>query len=68
MFSLGDTDDSFRLGIAVNPVSIRPFTLFDQSDIIVTSPLGLRLILGAEGEEEGRREYDFINSIEARIY
>ncbi|PSN43106.1 Digestive organ expansion factor [Blattella germanica] len=38
---------------------------FYSADIIVASPLGLRVIIGAEGEVE--RDYDFLASIEVLI-
>lgn len=41
------------------------YTDFYSSDIIVASPLGLRMIVGAEGEED--RDYDFLASIEVLV-
>jgi U3 small nucleolar RNA-associated protein 25 len=38
-----------------------------DSDIIVASPLGLRLITGQDGEQENRREYDFLSSVQIVI-
>lgn len=38
---------------------------FYSADIIISSPLGLRMIVGAEGEAE--RDYDFLASLEVVI-
>jgi U3 small nucleolar RNA-associated protein 25 len=38
---------------------------FYSADIIVASPLGLRVIVGAEGEEA--RDFDFLASVELLI-
>ncbi|XP_049877769.1 U3 small nucleolar RNA-associated protein 25 homolog [Pectinophora gossypiella] len=61
----GNTDDTFRLGMTVTKKTLKLYTDFYSSDIIVTSPLGLRMIVGAEGEED--RDYDFLASIELLI-
>ncbi|KAI1284975.1 U3 small nucleolar RNA-associated protein 25 [Halotydeus destructor] len=58
----GNIDDSFNLGIAVTKKSLRLYSDFYTSDIIVSSPLGLRMIVGAEGDKE--RDYDFLSSLE----
>lgn len=61
----GNTEDTFRVGIQLNKRSMKLYTPFYASDILIASPLGLRLIIGAAGEKE--REYDFLASIELLI-
>lgn len=39
---------------------------FEQSDIIVASPLGLRLIIGVDGAEN-KQNFDFLSSIEVLV-
>ena len=58
----GNIDDSFRVGISVTKKSLKLYSDFYSSDIIIGSPLGLRMIIGSEGDRE--REYDFLSSIE----
>ncbi|RVE50077.1 hypothetical protein evm_005283 [Chilo suppressalis] len=61
----GNTEDTFRLGMTITKKTMKLYTDFYSSDIIVASPLGLRILVGAEGEEE--RDYDFLASIELLI-
>ena len=61
----GNTDEYFRIGIEFTKRSCKLYSRFYSSDIIVASPLGLRTILGAEGEK--RRDFDFLSSIELLI-
>ena len=61
----GNTNEYFRIGIEITKKSLKLYSRFYSSDIIVASPLGLRTILGAEGEK--RRDYDFLSSIELLI-
>ena len=45
----GNIDDCFRLGVAVNNKIVKLYSEFYHSDILIASPLGLRMIIGAEG-------------------
>ena len=42
-------DDCFKVGISMAGRRVRLFSSFYKSDIIVASPLGLRLVVGEEG-------------------
>lgn len=61
----GNTNDQFRLGIRLHSSGVTLYAPFYKSDIIVASPLGLQLIIGAKGAE--KRDYDFLSSIELLI-
>ncbi|KAK3581418.1 hypothetical protein CHS0354_016280 [Potamilus streckersoni] len=61
----GNNDEHFRIGIGVAKKTLKLYTKFYSSDIILASPLGLRTLIGAEGEKE--RDHDFLNSIEILI-
>lgn len=45
----GNTDDHFKIGISVSKKSLKLFTEFYSSDIIIASPLGLKTVIGADG-------------------
>ncbi|KAM5238619.1 U3 small nucleolar RNA-associated protein 25 homolog isoform 2-T2 [Ctenodactylus gundi] len=62
---VGNIDDHFRIGVAVLQRSIRLYAPFYSSDILIASPLGLRTIIGGEGEK--KRDFDFLSSIELLI-
>ncbi|XP_048339451.1 U3 small nucleolar RNA-associated protein 25 homolog isoform X2 [Sphaerodactylus townsendi] len=61
----GNIDDHFKIGVAVLQKSLRLYAPFYSSDVIIASPLGLRTVIGAEGEKN--RDYDFLSSIEMLI-
>lgn len=61
----GNVDDNFRLGICLTKKNLKLYTDYYISDIIIASPLGLRLTIGAPGEKD--RDFDFLSSIELLI-
>jgi hypothetical protein len=52
--------------ITVTRTSVNLYTEFNQSDIIVASPLGLRLAIGTE-QSASKHDFDFLSSIELLI-
>lgn len=69
-----NTDDDFKIGVQVNPgrgkgsgaekgAYVRLFSDFFISDIVVASPIGLRLLV-EEGEGRAKISGDFLSSIE----
>lgn len=62
----GNIDDSFKLGIGVTKKSLKLYTDFYSSDIIISSPLGLRMVTGVEGDDK-KTDTDFLSSIELLI-
>jgi len=58
-------DDDFKLGISLSRKQMKLYSPFYESDLIIASPLGLRRVMGGEGE--GKREIDFLSSIEVVV-
>jgi hypothetical protein len=63
----GNNDDCFRVGISLSNTAVKLFAPFYAADIIVASPLGLRLITGNEGDRPDQRDTDFLSSIEVCV-
>lgn len=55
----------FSPGVSIVKGNVRLYAPFYSSDIIIASPLGLRTVLGAEGEK--KRDFDFLSSIELLV-
>ena len=46
----GNTDDGFKIGLSVSKKQLKLYAEFYSSDVIIASPLGLRMVIGSEGE------------------
>ncbi|KAI0745922.1 digestive organ expansion factor [Earliella scabrosa] len=57
----GNVDDSFRLGVKITKKSVKLFADFYQCDLIIASPLGLRMSI------EKDKNADFLSSVEVLI-
>ncbi|XP_037820121.1 digestive organ expansion factor homolog [Lucilia sericata] len=61
----GNTDDNFRIGMSLTKKTLKLYTDFYSSDILIASPLGLRVTMG--GSSNNDVESDFLSSIEVLI-
>ncbi|GBE62263.1 U3 small nucleolar RNA-associated 25 isoform X1 [Babesia ovata] len=57
----GNQDDAFKMGLRYQGGMLHLYTPFYTSDIIVTSPLGIKIMMQEEDE------YDFLSSIEVLL-
>ncbi|KAJ2660406.1 rRNA-binding ribosome biosynthesis protein utp25 [Coemansia sp. RSA 1200] len=61
----GNIDDAFRIGLQLHHRTVKLYSEFYRSDILIASPIGLRMTTGAQGGD--RRDFDFLSSIEIVI-
>lgn len=61
----GNNNDFFCIGMKFTRKSLKLYSSFYSSDIIIASPIGLSMIL--ENPNKRKRQYDFLSSIEVLI-
>lgn len=74
----GNTDDSFRVGLKLTKKSLKFFSDFYDSDIIIASPLGLKTVITPDENHANKNsdldqvpvggDRDFLSSVEIVIF
>lgn len=62
---MGNNNDFFSIGMKFTRKSLKLYSSFYSSDIIIGSPIGLSMML--ENPDKRKRQYDFLSSIEVLI-
>lgn len=61
----GNNNDFFSIGMKFTRKSLKLYSSFYSSDILIASPIGLSMML--ENPDKRKRQYDFLSSIEVLI-
>jgi len=61
----GNIDENFIIGMAITKKALKLYTRFYSSDIIIASPLGLKMAIN--NNDKPTKDYDFLSSIELLI-
>ncbi|CAH8512429.1 unnamed protein product [Schistosoma turkestanicum] len=62
----GNSSDNFRIGMAFSKKSVKLYSAFRDSDLIIASPLGIKAVIDDDGEKEADVQH-IIASIELLI-
>lgn len=61
----GNSNDFFSIGLKFTRKSLKLYSSFFTSDVLIASPIGLSMIL--EDPKQSKRQYDFLSSIEVLV-